>query len=975
MSLVAWDIKKACFNTPYQDVTELNLSHMGLTDLGSLGAPPLPSLRNLSLSFNRLTSVQSLSSLSQLQSLNISYCQISSLRSITSLTDLTSLNFSHNRISSLDPISSFTKLRQLWTHCNRIHSSAEAVSKILSPLTSLSCLSLQMGNEIQLSFEPPSSYDWLDPDFESDLSSTATDTATREAEQELRRIRDESDNNNNEVFFKESLVDGILLKACPELRAIDSRRYDSSAMRSSAMSATESMRIVAVARGWDLPEAGVLDPSKSVGGGFGGERNGRGSCDGSNANSGTFQTGDLYGDRGGEGGVAMGEGEGEGEEGSIAHQALAQLPDLTNLFGKGSRLSNATNITPSTSVKSALKNSSSTPDIRRKGSSGGGGGGLGSRLGASPSHARARGGIDNDGPNDKNLESKRSKNSDSNTATASAPTGPSTASDFSKRIMDLVRNGPGGSGSGSNDASLPSVSEGGLQSALDLLPKLDPVRGLRGAAASGGKGGTGNSYQIGSRQYSSATVEKQKRVAAAAAAVPIDANVVEFELFYPSRGSSQPLSSAPAFSQKALVIRRNGAATAFWPDGSPAITIDADYSNPIDVSMSDGGEEENESSSTLNNVSSSKITPSFQVCAMYRSGMLAATWHQIQRGTVQYPKGSAALIGSGSGSGTVYHPAALPAVKWNLSGFIADPSSSTSSATKDGATSPATATTVDILLDATIGMRWTPRRGRLTLFFSLYGICHAFECGVNRPPSSTATSASSAARNQAPLPNSSSSLSLSSSSSITPPAIEPSLQYSEVESAPPFFLGPMRFPLDTWSNHESIHSALAPLVPVTSANAPQLPVNAANSTKKSGQGNSSLDNASSSAFGQGISSSATTGGVLKTPKSPSNPKERVGSTPKSGSSIGRKSNNKSGDDNSAANAVHTHSSTRESLAAENLLTQEGEREGEEAKEEGSLINREDRDAMAAARAIVLAAQNTVAGMEGAMAALARLKAL
>lgn len=134
-----------------------------------------------------------------------------------------------------------------------------------------------------------------------------------------------------------------------------------------------------------------------------------------------------------------------------------------------------------------------------------------------------------------------------------------------------------------------------------------------------------------------------KRAVAEAVKPPPDAHLVEYEAKYATqRGGG-----------KAVVVRRDGSAAAFWPGGDMAVTVDAEYgsatvataSGPSDSSDDDegGGREGGRAAAPV----------SYRMMVMYRAGGVAVSW-DAQGGFAQYPSGGLMLIYSrGTGSGRV----------------------------------------------------------------------------------------------------------------------------------------------------------------------------------------------------------------------------------------------------------------------------------------------------------------------------------
>lgn len=118
------------------DVTELDLSNSGLTDISALAE--CTKLERLNLSGNGITSISALASMPGLKSLDISNNSVTSLSPLISLTSLESLNASGNQIATLSALAGHTALTTLNLDNNPL-SGIEA----LSGLTGLTTLSLR----------------------------------------------------------------------------------------------------------------------------------------------------------------------------------------------------------------------------------------------------------------------------------------------------------------------------------------------------------------------------------------------------------------------------------------------------------------------------------------------------------------------------------------------------------------------------------------------------------------------------------------------------------------------------------------------------------------------------------------------------------------------------------------------------------------------------------------------------------------
>ncbi|GIL71140.1 hypothetical protein Vretifemale_1751, partial [Volvox reticuliferus] len=220
---------------------------------------------------------------------------------------------------------------------------------------------------------------------------------------------------------------------------------------------------------------------------------------------------------------------------------------------------------------------------------------------------------------------------------------------------------------------------------------------------------------------------------AAAAKPPPDAHLVEYEAKYPAqRGGG-----------KAVVVRRDGSAAAFWPGGDMAATIDAEYSNAYATLMgssegsSDGNDESDGSGSRAS------VTPvSYKMMVMYRAGGVAVSWDAMG-GFVQYPSGGLMLIYSRStGSGTCYSPSGEITRRWRDLDAAAAPSPPPAvtislpfplASASPRAPPPPPPAHVDMQLDPHLGVRFVSATHSLELYLSCETIRYRFRCGANSP--------------------------------------------------------------------------------------------------------------------------------------------------------------------------------------------------------------------------------------------------
>ena len=118
------------------DVTELDLSNCGITDISALAE--CTQLETLNLSGNSISSISALASMPRLRALDISGNAVTSLSPLIALTSLESLNASGNQISTVSALAGHTALTSLNLDGNPL-SGIEA----LSGLTGLTELSLK----------------------------------------------------------------------------------------------------------------------------------------------------------------------------------------------------------------------------------------------------------------------------------------------------------------------------------------------------------------------------------------------------------------------------------------------------------------------------------------------------------------------------------------------------------------------------------------------------------------------------------------------------------------------------------------------------------------------------------------------------------------------------------------------------------------------------------------------------------------
>lgn len=114
------------------DVRDLNLRSKGLSSLQPW-VERVPQLTALSLSHNKLTSLQALSCLRLLTTLNVNFNQLASLEGVQHCTCLNHLFAANNMVRDLTPLATLTDLRTLSMYRNAI-ASLDAALNVLSAL-------------------------------------------------------------------------------------------------------------------------------------------------------------------------------------------------------------------------------------------------------------------------------------------------------------------------------------------------------------------------------------------------------------------------------------------------------------------------------------------------------------------------------------------------------------------------------------------------------------------------------------------------------------------------------------------------------------------------------------------------------------------------------------------------------------------------------------------------------------------------
>ncbi|GLI58443.1 hypothetical protein VaNZ11_000066 [Volvox africanus] len=214
---------------------------------------------------------------------------------------------------------------------------------------------------------------------------------------------------------------------------------------------------------------------------------------------------------------------------------------------------------------------------------------------------------------------------------------------------------------------------------------------------------------------------------------PPDAHLVEYEAKYPAqRGGG-----------KAVVVRRDGSAAAFWPGGDMAVTVDADYGSAYaTLAGSSEGSSDGSGEADCSCGRASVAPVSYKMMVMYRAGGVAVSW-DIMGGFVQYPSGGLMLIYSRStGSGTCYSPSGEITRRWRDLDAAAAPSPPpvvtislpfplTSASPREPPPPPPAH--VDMQLDPHLGVRFVSATHSLELYLSCETIRYRFRCGTNSP--------------------------------------------------------------------------------------------------------------------------------------------------------------------------------------------------------------------------------------------------
>lgn len=105
--------------TFYTDITELNLSGMGLSDVSIL--PRCSALERLDLSDNKLSWLTNLGDVSSLKWLSLSGNGLSNISVIDTLTKLTYLDLTDNKVTDITPLAAMTDMTELYLSGNPLY--------------------------------------------------------------------------------------------------------------------------------------------------------------------------------------------------------------------------------------------------------------------------------------------------------------------------------------------------------------------------------------------------------------------------------------------------------------------------------------------------------------------------------------------------------------------------------------------------------------------------------------------------------------------------------------------------------------------------------------------------------------------------------------------------------------------------------------------------------------------------------------
>ncbi|GFR51360.1 hypothetical protein Agub_g13784 [Astrephomene gubernaculifera] len=259
-----------------------------------------------------------------------------------------------------------------------------------------------------------------------------------------------------------------------------------------------------------------------------------------------------------------------------------------------------------------------------------------------------------------------------------------------------------------------------FQAVLDALPRFDETK-------------------LPSR-YSGAQVPRSR--APAPVKPPPEAQLVDYETKYPAqRGGG-----------RAVVVRRDGSAAAFWPGGDMAVTVDAEYGMTTaaaaevalgsrgsgDVGDASGGG--GGGGSPMASAAAATTPLSYKMMVMYRAGGIAVSW-DAAGGFVQYPSGGLMLMYSRTtGSGTCYSPSGDITRRWRDADADASPQPITialpfplAGASSPPPPPPPPPAHIDMQLDPHLGIRFVSATHTLELYLCCEGLRYRFRCGRNMP--------------------------------------------------------------------------------------------------------------------------------------------------------------------------------------------------------------------------------------------------
>ncbi|KAG2484683.1 hypothetical protein HYH03_016512 [Edaphochlamys debaryana] len=241
-------------------------------------------------------------------------------------------------------------------------------------------------------------------------------------------------------------------------------------------------------------------------------------------------------------------------------------------------------------------------------------------------------------------------------------------------------------------------------------------------------------------RYNGAAPKRAPSVPPPVAKPPPDANVVEYELSYPRQKGGG----------RGIVVRRDGSASAFWPGGDMAVTVDVDYGSPAALAAATAAAESSlgdDASSSDGAGDRAAAWPSllttplpYKMMAMYRAGGVAVSWEEAG-GFVQYPNGGLMLLyNKTTGAGSCYSPAGEITRRWRDPGAAPSPKSAIqlppglAAATSSPAEPPPPPPpTIDMQLDPHFGVRFFSSTGALHMYISCEGLRHRLRCGRNHP--------------------------------------------------------------------------------------------------------------------------------------------------------------------------------------------------------------------------------------------------